>query len=307
MKQNITMAESQQFAEFLKAIDWSNPYDPNRKALATKIVESVQQDMYQQDVASMLADVRMFGPGEEIQFRTQEGLVAYVIEPGSYVPRSQVTNTVVTLPKKLIGIATELELNQLRSGRYGSIADLKARAVEQFLGAKSNMLWEVARAAVTSTTANSNYATVASGATVATKKAALDAALTYLEDYTQMGAKAIVGRFSALSFLEDLDSTTLPDNLRSMIYSGSGYLGNYKGIPVIRLKSFKDVYGTQKISASDILILGEGTLKMGIQEPGLEAYEQIKGTTTHTWEMAMYLTMGACAVESQRMYRISIQ
>lgn len=306
MKENITIGESQQFADFLKKIDWSNPYDENRKALATAIVESINQDMYAQDLSGMLADVRTFGPGEEIQFKTQEGLVAYVIEPGSYAPRSQVTNTVTTLPKKLITVATELELGQLRSGRYGSIADLKTKAVEQILGAKNYMLWEVARAAVTSTTTAGNYATVASSATAATKKAALDAAITYLEDYTNTGAKAIVGRFTALSFLEDLDSTTLPDELRKLIYAGSGYLGNYKGVPVIRLKSFKDLYGNQKISASDILVLGEGTLKMGIQEPGLEVFEQIKGTTTHMWEMAFWYTVGACAVETHKMYRIAI-
>lgn len=303
--ENLTVAERQEFAKFLQSIDWSNPYDENRKALATKIVENIQQDMYVQSVIPALADTRMFGPGEEIQFKTREGLVAYVVEPGAYAPRSQVTNTVITLPKKTISVATELELNQVRSGRYGSIADLKQDAMEQILGTENAMLWEVAWRAVTSSTTDSNYASVASGDTTATKKSALDAAISYLEDYTNKGVKAIVGRYSALSFLEDLDYQTLPDSLRELIYR-SGFLGVYKGIPVFRLKSFKDPYKVEKISASNILLLGEGTLKYGIMEPGLEVFEQIKGTTTHTWEMAFWKTIGACAVETERIYRIEI-
>lgn len=306
MKNTLTAAEQQMFSDFLKNIDWNDPHDKNRKALATTIVESVRQDIYTQDVAAMIADQRTFGPGEELQFKTREGLVAYVIDPGSFAPRSQITNTVVTLPKKTITVATELDLNQLRSGRYGSIADIKQQAAEQILGAKSKMVWDASIAAVTSSTADSNYRTVASTASASTKKTALDAAISYLEDYTQAGAKAIIGRFSSLSFLEDLDNTIYPDQMRQQIYQGSGFLGNYKGVPVFRLKSFLNVYDVQQVSANNILVLGEGTVKVGIQEPGLEMFEQVKGTTTHSWEMAFWISLGVACVETQRMYNIAL-
>jgi len=302
-KKELTVAEKQELSNFIQAIDWNNPADEKRRALATKIVESVRQDIYTQDIVSMIADSRTFGPGEELQFKTREGLVAYVIDPGSFAPRSVITNTVTTLPKKLITVATELDLGQLRSGRYGTIADIKQQAAEQILGAKSAMMWEVAWRAVTSSTADSNYATVSSSATASTKKSALDTAISYLEDYTQAGAKAIVGRFSSLSFLEDLDYQTLPDDLRSMIYR-EGFLGVYKGVPVFRLKSFKDTYRVQKISANYILVLGEGTLKYGEEEPGLEVYEQVKGTTTRGWELAFWVACGAAAVETAKIYNI---
>ena len=304
-KQELTVAEKEMFSEHLKSIDWNNPTDEKRRALATKIVESVRQDIYTQDIATMIAEYKTFGPGDELQFRTQEGLVAYVIDPGSFAPRSMLTNTVTTLPKKLITVATELDLGQLRSGRYGDIANIKTKAAEQILGAQSSMMWEVAWRAVTSSTADNNYATVSSTASTATKKSALDAAISYLEDYTQAGAKAIIGRFTALSFLEDLDYSTLPDSLREVVYK-EGFLGVYKGVPVFRLKSFKDIYKTQKISANYILVLGTDALKWGVEEPGLEIYEQVKGTTTRSWEIAFWKMIGVACVNSAHVYEIAL-
>lgn len=308
MTGQLTKAEHDALDALVSKIDWSNPADENKRALATKIVEAVNEDIYTQQLVDIVADTRMFGPGEELQFRTTAGLVAYVIEPGSYAPRSQVTNTVTTLPKKLITVATELELNQIRSGRYGSIADLKREAAEQILGAQNQMLWDVAWRAVSSGSTDSNYASFASGATTATKKAALDTAIGHLEDYTNAGAKAIIGRYSALSFLEDayLDTDYLPESMKEELHRRVGFMGTYRGVPVFHLKSFKDNYGVEKISASHIMVMGDGTLKFGIQEPGLEVFEQVKGTTTHTWEMAFWYTCGALATESKKSYHLEI-
>ena len=306
MPEMLTKAEREQLDAFVKEINWNDPYCPKRRAFATKVKESVLEDIYTQDLVPLMADIRNFGPGEEIQFATTEGLVAYVIEPGSFAPRSQLTQTVTTLPKKTITVATELDINQVRSGRYGTVSDIKKKALEQILGARNAMLWKVAYQAVTSSTTNGNYATVASGATTATKKAAIDTALTYLDDYTSNGAKAIIGRFSSLSFFEDLDYQTLPDSMREDIYKRTGLLGYYKNVPVVRLKSFKDPYGVQLISANYILVIGEGVLKFGVQDPGLEVYENFKGTTTRSIEWAWWQDLGACAVESHRIYEIQI-
>jgi len=306
MKEQLTAAEQKVFSDFVQNIDWSNPMDANKRALATTIVESIGKDVYSQEIISLIATTRRFGPGEDIQFKTTKGLVAYVVEPGAYAPRSQVTNTVITLPKKSLTVATELHIDQLRTGRYGTIADLKKDAAEQFLGAQNAMAWEVAWRAVTSSTTDSNYASVSSSASAATKKSALDTAISYLYDYTPGGAKAIIGRFSALSFLQDLDYQTLPDSMREDLYKRDGFLGVYRGVPVINLKSFKDPYGNQKISASYILVLGTDVMKYGIQEPGLEVYEQTKGTTTRTWEMALWMTVGCAVINSNHIYNISL-
>jgi hypothetical protein len=299
--------KEQVLSNYLKSIDWTNPdYNKERRAFATVIVDEIKKDVYSQELVSHIATVRTFGPGEELQFKTTEGLVAYVIEPGSYAPRSQVTNTVITLPRKRVVVATELDLNQLRSGRYGDVSDFKMRAAEQLLGAQNSMIWDLAYGAVTATTTDSNYATIASADTVAVKKAALDAAITYLEDQTNAGAKAIIGRFTSLSWIDDIDNTYLPDDMRKKIYESNGLLAFYKGIPVIRLKSFLDPYGVQKISANHVLVIGEDVMKMGIVDPGLEVFEKINGTTNYSWEIAFWMEMGAAVIQSKRMYHIEI-
>lgn len=297
--------EEKALANLINSINWGDPNDANKRALATDIVETVQEDIYTQDIVSLLADYRQFNPGEEIQFKTTEGLVAYVIEPGAFAPRSMRTNTVITLPKKMITVATELELTQLRSGRYGAIADIKKEAAERILGARSNMLWDVAWRAVT---AGDNYASVSASASAATKKAALDSALSYMEDYTQNGAKAIVGRFSALSFLEDsyLDNDYLPDEMKMELFKKTGFMGMYRKVPVIHLKSYKDVYGVEQIDANNFLVIGDGVLKYGEVKPGLEVFDQVKGTTTHSWELAFWIMAGVAAVSTDRLYRIQL-
>ena len=307
MKQ-MTEQEHKAVAEFVSKIDWNNPQDANKKALATTIVEKVQEDVYNQQIVGFLADYKEFGPGEELQFKTRRGLVAYVVEPGAYAPRSAITNTVTTLPRKLITVATELELGQLRSGRYGDIADIKSQALEQILMAQNKMLWDVAWRAVTSSTQNSNYATFASTATAATKKTALDAAISYMADITPGGARAIIGRFSALSFLESsyLDTDYLSESGKEELMNRSGFMGKYKGVPVFRLESAKDGYGVQKITAAEILVIGNGVLKFGAERPGLEVFDMVKGTTNHTWELTLWYTCGAAAIETHKIYRLSV-
>jgi hypothetical protein len=306
-KSKLTPEQSRALANYINSIDWSNPgHDEKRRALAKKIVEEVKDDVYSQQLVNVMATTRNFGPGEEIQFKTVEGLKAYVVDPGSYSPRSQVTNTVTTLPKKRITVSTELDLSQLRSGRYGDVADFRERAAEQILGAQNSMLWEVAYRAVTSSTTDSNYATIASGDSVSTKKSALDSAISHLEDYTDMGAKAIIGRYSALSWVDDVTNSYYPDSKREEIYGSPGMVRDYKGLPAVRLKSFKDAHGVQKISADHIIVLGEDVLKFGIVDPGLEVFERINGTTNYSWEIAFWIEVGAAAIQSDHMYHIEI-
>lgn len=306
-----TPEEQKALANLVESVDWKDPYDRNgaRKALATTITETIQKDLYDQDIVRFLAESRSFNPGEELQFSITKGLRAYVIEPGGFAPRSFVTNTVVTLPKRQVTIAYEINISQLRSGRYGTIADFRRLAMEQLLGTRNALLWSTLYGAVTSETTYSNYATIASGDSVATKIAALDAALSYVDDYNQTGPKAIVGRYAALTFLENLvnsgSSTILRSDSGIDNIMNNGYLGNYKGVPVFRLKSFKDSDGTEQISANNIMIVGD-SVKFGIENPGLETYEFFNGTKTRSWEVAHWESYGCLVTQPEKHYRILI-
>lgn len=300
----ITVAEKQKLDSVIKKIDWQDTNDPNRKALATKIVEMVRKDVYNQDLVRYIADVRSFNPGEEIQFGVVKGLTAHTIEPGAYAPRSFITKDVETLPKHRVTISLSLDLEQLRSGRYGTIADFRRLAAEKLLGKRNALLWTTLYGAITSSSTDGNYGTFASTDTTATKRSAINSALEYVDDNTNEGAQGIIGRYGSLSFLEDI-TTNYGDATLEQIQRG-GYVPIYRGRPVLRLKSFKNEFNNEQISASHIMIPGRGTVKFGILNPGLEIFEKVDGTDTYAWVITFWETYGCLVLESWKDYHIAI-
>lgn len=302
-KERVSTEELQAFASAMQDVNWRDP--EQRYVIATKIVKWVKEDIYNDDIIGAIADVETFKEGEEVKFHTLQDLIAYIHEPGSYAPRSVMTKTEISLPTQLVSVATELDIGQLRSGRYGTIADLRDKASEALLGRRNKLLWETTYGAVTSSTTDSNYATFSSSAEVATKRAALDAALTFVHDNAGQGPKAIIGRYTALSWLPDLGSDYFSDQMKDEL-NRTGYLGSYKGVPVYYLRSYKDRNKNQFISASHIVVVGPGNIKFGIVDPGLEVYEQLKGTTTRGWEIAFWEKYGCAVVSPETMYHLEI-
>jgi len=293
----------EKFAAAFRDLNWHDPLE--RHAIATEIIKFVVTDTYQQDMISQVADMERFGPGEEIQFHIMDELLAYVIEPGGYLPRTYLSKKVVTLPKHRVGVAVELDIKQLRSGRYGTINDIRRKVGEALLGSRNKLAWDTLFASVAS--GDANYASFASGASADTKKAVLDAAVSYVHDNTNNGPMAIIGRWSALDWIEQIDgSKWFSDNARDQVLLQNGFLGFYKGVPIIRLRGYKDRDEEQKINPNHIMIVSQGTLKFGEVDPGLEVFDQLRGTETLGWEIAFWEEYGALVVEPERNYHIEI-
>lgn len=299
----LTAEDRQAFAEYFQNMNWHDPVE--RNAVATEIIRFVVTDTYNQDIVNRIADVERFGPGEELQFHIHDELLAYIVEPGGYLPRSFLSKKTVTLPKHRVGVSVELDIKQLRSGRYGTVNDIRRKVSEALLGARNKLVWDTLFASVTS--GDSNYASFASGASADTKKSVLDTAVSYIHDNTNGGPMAIVGRWSALDWIEQIDgSKWFSDMARDTILTNSGFLGNYKGVPIIRLRGYKDRDEQQKINANHIMVVSEGTLKFGEVDPGLEVFDQLRGTETLGWEIAFWEEYGAVVVEPERNYHIEI-
>lgn len=302
MKKKLNKEQRQAIAAAFDGLNWHDPVE--RNAVATEIVRMVVTDIYNQDIISEIADVETFGPGEELQFQTLDEMLAYVIEPGSYLPRTVLTKKAITLPKHRIGVATNLDLRQLRSGRYGTIMDLRRKATEALLGARNKLVWDTLVASITSS--DGNYATFTSGDTVTTKKAALDAAITYVHDNSNNGPVAIMGRFKDLAWIEDIDGSKWFSDTRKDEVLNTGFLGIYKGVPIFRMRSYKDRNEDQKIADNHIMVVSEGTVKFGEVEPGLEVYDQLRGTENLSWEVAFWEEYGAAILEPEKNYHLQI-
>lgn len=298
-----TADERKALAEVFSDFNWHDPVE--RHAIATDIVRFVVTDVYQQDLVNQIADVERFGPGEELQFHILDEVLAYVIEPGGYLPRSALTKTSVTLPRHRVGVATELDIKQLRSGRYGTINDYRRKVSEALLGTRNKLVWDTLFASIVSTDAN--YASFAASDSADTKKTTLDAAISYIHDNSNNGPIAIVGRWSALDWIEQIDgSKWFSDNAKDQVLLTNGFLGTYKGVPIIRLRGYKDRNETQAINADHIMVIAEGTVKFGEVEPGLEVFDQLRGTETMGWEIAFWEEYGVVIVEPERNYHINI-
>ena len=293
----VTKKDIEAFAAEMQQVNWTDPEE--RRAVALTILEFVQEDVQREDLESLLVDPYSFNIGETPQWVTRKGLKAYVHEPGSYSPRSTITQKVLTIATEQVSIHPEFELNQLRAGRYGSIADIRQMAVEELLGRKYSIIWATVIGSIAATDAN--YATFAGTAVAATKLAALDTAISYVEDASQAGVKCIVGRFTALGWLT---TTTLWSEFTQRDIEMTGQMGKYRGIPVIKLHQYTDGYGNRWIQENEILVVGMGSSKLG-RNQALEVMDDIN-IDDKMWHLRMDEQYGVVVHYPLRNYRLHI-
>ncbi len=294
-------------AAAFKKFDFRSP--EQRFAMATKLVSFVVNDVYTQDIVGLIADNEDFNADEVLQFHTLKPIKAYILDPGSTGKRSRIIKDSVSLPENRVYAGVQFDLRQLRSGRFGTINDARRLVGEALLGQRNKQLWDTLNFALTSTDNVGNYATFATGATVATKKTALDTAIDYFYDNLNGGPGAIIGRYSALSWTYNIaDTSTIteffPASTKEEIMR-RGWLGAYRGVPIFYLRNYKDADGTAMVDASNIHLVSPGTVKFGRLRPGLESFDSINGRN-YSWGIDFWETYGSLIVESQRNYRLEI-
>lgn len=296
-KEKLTQQDISAFAEEMRQVNW---YDPEeRRAIALTILEYVKEDVKREDMESLLVDVYNFNIGESPQWVTSKGIKAYVHEPGSYAPRSTITNVVLTIDTEQVSVHPEFELNQLRSGRYGTIADIRQMSVEELLGRKYAIIWSTIFGSIAA--GDSNYGTFASGAAAATKLAAIDTALDHVEDKSPGGVKAIVGRGTTLGFLT---TTSLWSEDTKRQIETTGQMGAYRGVPIVKLHQYTDAYGNKRIDDNEILIVGTGSTKLGRTQE-LEVLDGLN-VDDKMWHMRIDEQYGVVVHYPIRNYRIHV-
>ena len=297
MKEQITPQDIEAFAAEMQQVNWNDPDE--RRAIALTILDFVKEDIVREDLEALLVDVYNFNIGESPQWITRKGLKAYVHEPGSYSPRSTITQKVMTITTEQVSVHPEFELNQLRAGRYGTIADVRQMAVEELLGRKYSIIWATVLGSIAST--DTNYATFASGAAAATKKTALDTAINYVEDKTPSGVKAIVGRATVLGWIPDVTGWSEQTKYK---LENTINLGSYRGIPIVSLHQYTDGYGNKWITDNEILVLGSGSTKLG-RNQALEVLDDLN-IDDKMWHLRMDEQYGVVVHYPTRNYRLHV-
>ena len=297
MPDKLTQQDIAAFAEEMRQVNWNDPEE--RRAIALKILKYVKEDVQREDLESMLVETTNFNIGETPQWVSRKGIKAYVHEPGSYAPRSTVTQKVLTITTEQVSVHPEMELNQLRAGRYGTIADLRQMCVDELLGRKYSIIWSTIIGSIAAT--DSNYATFASGAAASTKLTALDAAINYVDDASPGGVKAIIGRSTALGWITTT-SLWSEDTKRQIEVTGN--MGQYRGIPIVKLHQYTDGYGNRWITEDEILVVGTGSTKLG-RNQDLEVLDDLN-IDDKMWHLRMDEQYGVTVHYPAYNYRLAI-
>jgi len=289
------------FAEEMKDAVASNNYE-KRTALANKIVKYISDSIEQRDLASLILPKEFIPVGTTAEYAIPGKLRAYWHEPGSYAPRTAMTQKVFTVPTWMISANPEYEISQLESGRYGSAQDQIKAAREAILGAINSRIWNTITGSISAS--DVNYFTSTSGF----NKSSLDNAINYVED--QYGeAKAIVGRRNLLYKILDwgttgsADTGIFSDSLKDQVFK-SGKIQSYRGIPIVALPQWRDGYGKMTIEQDTIMVVGTDVGKYVVNQE-LRSKDAID-VNTLIWNIHLYMKMGAAVFFPERMAKITV-
>jgi len=276
--------------------------DEGRHAVAEKIVKYISDSIEQRDLASMMLPKETIPVGTTAEYAIPSGLKAYWHEPGSYAPRSAMTQKVFTVPTWMVSSHPEYEISQLESGRYGTVQDQVKAAREAILGAINARVYNTISGAITS--GDANYITSTSGFT----RTALNNALNYVEDQVG-GVKAIVGRRNLLYSMLDFGTTgsadtgVFSDRMKDVGLTAKN-IPTYRGVPVIGLPPWRDEFGALTIPQNEIMVIGEDVGRYVVSQE-LRSKDDIN-IDTLIWHIHLYMKVGAAVFFSDRMAKIVI-
>lgn len=281
--------------------------EEGRKAVAQKIVQYVSNEVEQRDLSGLILDVVNVSLGQTYEWVYRGKLQAYWHEPGSYAPRTAMTQKVFTIPTKMISANPEYEIGQLKAGRYGTMQDQIAAARDAIVGQINAMVFNTIVGSITSS--KNNYAavalTAANATNVANFKTALDRAVRWVKDRPG-GARAIVARATTIDFIGDFSNSNNNVWSPSMVedYMKRGIVSSYKGVPIIPLQQYIDKYDKPTIPENEVLVVGYNLGKVVIEEE-LQQMSDID-VNTLIWNVHMWKRIGAGLLFPDNAYRIKI-
>lgn len=295
-------AERDELKTLMKKFNWKSQEE--RQAFADTIVREIYDEILVEDISDLLADVIYYDIGDSMQFSNTRGIKAWVHEPGSYAPRSVLVKKTLTLYEKMTSINPQLNLIELEAGRYGTLDEAVRDGRKEILGARYSAMWNTFTGSIT--TGDPNHFTIAQSESADNKKVQLDAALRYCRD---IGAKVkcIVGRYSSTDWIADvgISNNYYSEQFKEM-RDREGILTVYKGTPVVYLEQYLDNYGQVRIGSGDIMIVAEGTGKLGIKfEIDKFVMENID-VDTYDWNMHAAEMWGFGIVFPERNVRIEL-
>ena len=297
------MSTKEKWAAFAEEMKTAIDSKEGRIAVANKITKYISDSIEQSDLASLILPKEFVPVGTTPEYTIRGKLKAYWHEPGSYAPRTRMTQKVFTVPTWMVSAHPEYEISQLEAGRYGTVQDQVKAAKEAIQGAVNARVWSTVSGAISS--GDGNYFTSAAEFS----RTALDNAINYVED--QYGSvKAIVGRknllFNMVNWNVDTsagDIGLFSDEMKGKALN-SKMLPSYRGIPIVGLPQWRDGFGKLTIPQNEVLVVGQDIGKYVVNQE-LRSKEAIN-VDDLIWHIHLYQKVGVAVFFAERCAKIVV-
>lgn len=254
----------------------------NRKQLANIVQYALTDlDNKQLNFLDPVADRLTIGYKDRAQFKikNENGIKAMWIAKGATPQRSYVTERTMSVETEAISSMPTIDLMDLRTGRI-NMADIVREAHRQIHLLKLGKIESVLHAAI------QNYRTPFYGTATGIDQTILDRMIGY---FRRLGQVTILGDIEAVSQLAPLtgmqqDATSPRQYSDTMIdeFNASGYIGRYKGCPVIVMENaYENGKTTPLLKPNWLYLVPAGltsetkNLKV-VEEGGIQVFEDQK-------------------------------
>lgn len=256
LARNEISSKDEKVKEAEKLIRQMASTEEGREELAEVITIALEEEYNKFDITPMLFETRHFNYGDKPTFKThKKGIVAYWAAPNSYVPKSRNYTTEITMEFESLGVRPEALLSEIKTGRLDSLASLVSDGREAIEVELYRKVYEVIAQAYNATHNKTNFAS-----TNALSSAVLDKAIAAIRKKVG-GNPVIIADYDLCTVIEGFDGYKDNENVQDEIRQ-KGYLGQYRGCPIVYLPEIADkVTGKSIVPTDKMFVVGR---KIGV-------------------------------------------
>lgn len=285
---------SMEDANYKKASDaLAKLANADRYTEIAQLVTQYIEDKYNEfDIIPVIFDVKNFKLGDEPLFKThKKGIVAYETAPNAYVPKSENYETEFTMNFTNLGVRPTCLLQDLRTGRVDSLANLIKDAKEARQVKRVEMIWELLAQTYNETSNKDNYF-----ASNTLTQEALDSAINYVRKKTGK-RPVIIGDYDLLTQIEKFDGFSQLEAVYTEVRN-NGLLGMYRGCKLQYLPEILNkVTGESSVPTDKIMVVGQ---KIGFAgTKGDLIFAQKQDIDDMTWNCRIDQRVGQCVTRPE--------
>lgn len=224
--------------------NWDDPVW--RAEFAAELTESILLGFEFETLIDRFLEVERLDFNGRSFIREATGLKAFWMARGGYIEASELTSETSEMPRDMIGVHVYEFEDKLVNSFAENAQTLRDLSIRRMDAEVNRRVVTLLREAIP---AGSPYYV----ATPGLSKPALDSAIRAVQDQSQTGEVAIVGRSTMTGQITEFDgySNETMEEIRQR-----GTLGRYRGASVVTLKNYKDEDGKAYLPANELWVVG---------------------------------------------------